>query len=334
MAEPFNPDAMFRLLEEHGVDTYGETSASWVYACPICGKPKFYVRKTDGRFICWYCADRRNLKGRVEYGVAALTGLPVRVCRERLWGGADIPVGPSLNLDELFPFRREEENEVVVLRYKPIARPHHHYQIDDPRSAKGREYLASRGIPLEIAREYELAYSPVEHRVIFPVKAHGVVLGWQGRLIRRETYRDHKGQEREAPKILSSRGIPRQSCWMFQDRLKGSKHAVIAEGPFDALKCHLCAGNVASMGKVISEGQLEVLWSAGITRLYIGLDPDATVEIARLVRQLYKRAELFLLQPPPPYKDLGDMSIQGVYDVFCKSRSVSPTDLLWHIPKE
>lgn len=98
---------------------------------------------------------------------------------------------------------------------------------------------------------------------------------------------------------------------MFSDRIN-AEHAVLCEGPIDALKAHLCGGNVAALGKGVSSHQLELLKHSGITRLYLALDPDAFVESQNILKLMVQYVEVYDMRPPQPYKDLGEMPMEEV----------------------
>jgi DNA primase len=114
---------------------------------------------------------------------------------------------------------------------------------------------------------------------------------------------------------------------MFQDNLINSPHAIICEGPVDALKCHLIGGAVATMGKNVSKRQIEIINNSGVGRVYVALDPDAVTEIKHLL-QAFPDKETHLLQPPPDKKDLGECSLEEVRDLFQRARPWDKGSLL------
>jgi DNA primase len=116
-------------------------------------------------------------------------------------------------------------------------------------------------------------------------------------------------------KVMSSPRIPRDRCLMFSGRVQ-QDHALLFEGPVDALKGHLCGGNVASMGAVVTPGQINVLRRKKIRKLYLGHDPDAVQEAVRLVRTYGHEFECFRLEVPSGYKDAGDMSMEEVLEMY------------------
>jgi hypothetical protein len=135
--------------------------------------------------------------------------------------------------------------------------------------------------------------------------------------------------------MLSSKDVPTAHVVMFANNLVGSEHAVVCEGPIDAIKADACGGNVATMGKAIGPGQIRTLrdpsrltreqvsaiWGSGIKRIYLALDPDAAKETSRLVRE-FSDMETYVMVPPKPYHDLGEMSFQEVHDLFRAAKPV------------
>jgi DNA primase len=181
--------------------------------------------------------------------------------------------------------------------------------------------MEKRGIPVEVSAQYDLTYWASKQRVIFPIYLDGLVYGYQARTI-----------VNAEPKILGSKGLKRDRLVMFSQRLTGD-HAVVCEGPIDALKAHLCGGNVATMGKAVSSKQIELLRSKGVRKLYLALDPDAADETAKLVRDNWQDFEVYQMEVPHPYKDFGEMSFGEVRDCFDAAKRANPAKLFLYLKK-
>lgn len=312
-----NTVALTEIIENSGL-SYKQNAVSWIFSCPRCSKKdKLYLRKRDGRFVCWYCATVEGYQGRPELALADLTGMSMSDLRYRLYGEGlkySAEGGLKLNIKDFFG-----PDDMVPEDLEPLPAtvfPLDFYPIDHEHSARGLAYLESRGISLELAKEYDLHYHPKERRVIFPVYVDGSLIGWQARTTEAtEVANEDTGEEFKILKIRTSRGLPRDKCVMFQDRLKGSDHVVLCEGPVDAIKAHLCGGNVASMGKSVSRGQIELIRSSGVKKVYLALDPDAQAEMTRLCKE-FGDLEVYQMLAPAPYKDLGEMPLELVRHVF------------------
>lgn len=306
---------------------FKQTSLSYVFSCPRCtGKDKLYIRKSNGQFKCFKCGDVDNYKGRPEHALADLLGVPVRQAASQLYGGTNIPVEVYLDfqLTDFFGDIDEEDEESIVA-LPTLAWPLDYYEIADEASEKGASYLRGRGIGRALARAYGIRYAPEKKRVVFPVECGSNLYGWQERIITSTSWTDEDGNIREIPKILSSPGIPRDKTIMFIDRLRGGEHAVLCEGPVDALKAHACGGNVCTMGKAVSRQQINLLLMAGIKKLYLALDPDAASETQRLVRDHFDDVELYEMIAPArgaEKVDLGAMTFEEVYDLFLGAERV------------
>lgn len=323
------PQALEDMLREHAL-IVDQTTKSWILRCPLCDKDKLYMLKSTGQFVCWVCRDSDNFYGAPEFALTKILGLPITGIRAILYGDTvTVPFDKYIDLDLKDPYDYEEEPEMPVL--PSISWPEDYKPIEAPVSDPGAAYLRDRGIPLEIAVKYDLRYSSLKRRVAFPVTRDGRLLGYQARLIVPHEWIDGStGVKMAIPKILTSKDLARESCLMFEHRLEGLNHCVLSEGPVDAIKAHLCGGNVATMGKSVSRGQLELLRCRGITKFYLAMDPDASTSTAKLVEELAD-AETYQILPPPGKEDLGASSFEEVLDCFRSARRVRPWDLFLHL---
>lgn len=307
-----------RLLDKHGVD-YKESNTSFIMTCPRCDKAKkLWVLKHNGYFVCWSCKETDNFQGRVEIALSEILNRPLSEIRPLLYHG-EIPTGAELNLD-LSAFGSDDE--YVNIQGPPtldiIDWPIDVVTLDSKYGEKGRAYLLGRGISLAQAELYDIRYWPNHKRVVFPVKRNGELYGYQARSI-------VKGVE---PKILTSTGLRREHILMFEDNLKLCDHAIICEGPVDALKIASCRGAVATMGKAVSKSQLEIIRKHGIKKVFLALDPDAADEAARLAKELGDM-ETRLVLPPYGKKDLGECSYDEGLKAFRSAKLFSAGNLLF-----
>lgn len=314
MDTTFDKVTLKNLIEASPL-SYKENEGSFIFDCPRCGRAdKLWMRKRDGQFICWYCAEIDRFKGRPEYALKELLGMPLDEIRNRLYGESWHTDEGYLNLELRDPNGDEEYINEPSVNQVPF--PSESCEIDHPHARRGADYLAGRGIPVDVAASYGIRYWPLERRVIFPAFIHDILVGYQSRAVFPTEWTDRvTGEKKSCAKILTSIGLERDKTVMFYNRLKGSRHAVLCEGPVDALKAHLCGGNVATMGKIVTKGQLNLLRCQGIEKVYLALDPDAALEATRIARELGD-LELYVLEPPPGYKDLGDMSMEAVRELF------------------
>lgn len=329
------------LLQGSGVD-YRENRVSWVLTCPRCSKKdKVYLRKKDGRFICWYCATVNGYQGRPEYLLKDLLNRSVCDLQEVLYGASfnaadGTGVEPIVFTDF---FSEQEEIPEDLLNFLPLIPPPTFLSLDRPGAAKGAAYLAARGIPIQASNFYRLRYCPEERRVIFPIEVGGVCVGWQARTIdATEVWSEERQRTFRRIKVLTKCGAHvRERALMFQDRMSVG-HAVLCEGPVDAIKAHMAGGNVAAMGKSVSEYQIETILRAGVKKIFLALDPDAAAEITRLCRRVSTSAEVFMMKVSPdtqvpvdfsdlskgvrPAEDFGDMSFKQVRDCFLNAKKI------------
>ena len=331
-----NAEALVELLRTEGID-FQNGSKSWVLDCPLCGKRKFAIRKTDGYSKCYKCGE--DFKGWADFTLAKLLKSS-RAELARLIYGVSYSTFTTKKVEDLDRFvdhwgeQSPVDEEEIVLSgpqwpLEIFVSPDHH-PLESRVGAPGLAYLENRGVSLELAQEYGVKYDPVQERVIFPIVIEGVLRGWQGRLIRRVQYVDKSGHERELPKVMTE-GEVGGKILGFQDRLKGLDYGIITEGPFDAIKMHLCGGNTFTMGKSVTPVQLDIyVRHYGLRKIYIGLDDDAADEVMRVVRALtaYGDITMYRIEAAPGREDLGAGTLDENLEQFRAARRVVPGQLI------
>ena len=327
MPNIFDPAKLEAFINEAGL-SYKTTSKSFIFDCPLCQKKdRLYLRKADGRFICWKCATTNRFQGAPEFALEALTGTSLKRIREALYGSSHYQASLALNItldafnDELGPLDDELEG---YQDFQELTWPYHCLPLSARASLDGENYLVSRGVPISIAMLYGIRYSPERRSVVFPVEIGKKLVGYQYRTIDPTLVTKPDGTPVELLKTVSSLDNPRAKCVMFSNRLT-SDFAVLCEGPFDALKAHMVGGNIASMGKKVSQHQIELLLRSGIKKLYIALDPDAAEEINPLLKRIGD-VEAYLVELPckdPKKKvDLGSLSMEEARDCILAAKPI------------
>jgi DNA primase len=321
----FDLERFLGLLADAGLEPTHQTYKSYVFGCPECARKKrLYVRKADGRFVCWFCRGG-GMEGAPEFLLARVAHVSVAEAKARMYGEEGAALERLLDLEWI---DSEDPAEAHVVA-PTISWPWHAAELDHPHAARGVAYLESRGVPLDVAQRYGIRYSPPERRVYFPVEDRGRLVGWQARLVIPNVFITAAGERKEIPKILSSRNIPRDRVLMFGDRITGD-HAFLAEGPFDAVKADLVGGNAAAMGKCVTRGQVRILRARGVRRVTLALDPDAAAETSALIQDLVADMEVRVFEPDRGTKDPGDMSFEAVAAGNARARRVFGWELLLH----
>ncbi len=335
-----DPARLEQFIRNAGL-SFRLTAKSFVFSCPLCGDEEMlWMYRHDGRFKCWKCAETKQFRGAPEFALRELTDKPINAIRAALYGSE--AVAASLYLDVSFDDLVAEEDAELLgdVQVEPDlpdrSWPYACVPIDHPNAEKGARYLVEeRQIPLELAKEYGIRYFPVKRAVAFPAYVGDRLVGWQYRIIYPEhttatvTHADGNPVRVGVKnlKIWSDDGDGaevdpwRDRCVMFANRLQVADHAVLCEGPVDAIKAHLVGGNVASMGKAVSMGQIRYLLNAGVRKLYLALDPDAAAEMEPLLRK-FDDVPAFQVRLPRGVKDLGAMSLEAARDAILSAKPV------------
>jgi hypothetical protein len=325
------------ILRESGL-SYRENRISYILTCPKCEKrEKLYIRKRDGKFICWHCSESIGFRGKAEFALVALLGGQHAEYRAKLYGEGAHAITGQFWEPEIKSFYDEDDEVDENVESQELATvkwPYDFYPIGDKLSATGQRYLGDvRGIPLSIAQAYNIRFCPKTQRVYFPIETNGKLYGWQGRATKEYWYWDPaSGRYKTPPKALTSEDAPKGSTLMFGDRLNGSQHAIIFEGPVDAIKAHLCGGNVCTMGKAVTRKQISIIKSSGIGKIYIGLDPDAYEETKKLISTV-DEVEFYSMMAPARYKDIGEMPFDEVRELFRSAERMNPAKIYAYIKR-
>ncbi len=325
-----DPSRLLATLTDLGV-AFESTPQRYVMACPKCGgKNKLSIYRQSGWFACWVCRESQGFSGAPEFALREITGKSISELRAMLYGVREAPAAVPLAVHfDAFAEEGDEDSPPPPQNEMPdLYWPCHVQPIDARASRPGREYLDGRGVPVDLAMQYDVHYDVERRAVAFPCWVEGRLVGWQTRVIDPVLVECPDGTIVKRVKAMSTTDMPRDRTVLFSDRLKGCDHAVVCEGPIDALHAHLAGGNVATAGKAVAVGQCEALLMAGVRKFYLALDPDAAFEIAALERKLgVEGVELHLVQIPDAYEDLGAMPLEEARDAILSS-PILPKGLL------
>lgn len=330
MTKLIDPGILKTLLDESGVISVKSNKKSWLLTCPRCGKEKkLAMFKHNGFFVCWYCKEKNGFYGSPEYFFAEVLGRNIEELRKILYG--DETITGDLYLDVNYKdFYDDGEESPSIVESQPVYEVMEHPDFRDLND-KAIEYLAGRGIPLDIAQFYELRWWPAQSRVVFPIKSRGKLYGWQSRTIKPDKWMEND-EILSIPKALTYHGLPKDRVIGFADRITGS-HCVLTEGPIDAIKAHLCGGNIFTMGKAVSNTQLTIIARSGITEIYLGLDLDAAQESNKLVDRitnLYDGIKIYDASVKDG-RDYGEMDFEEVLEVKRKAPQINKGNLFIYL---
>ena len=323
-------DRIVEIIGESGVG-FVEKKNTIRTTCPLCGRDdKFSILKDNGSTIC-YRATCEYGKRWFEDWIHFTFNLPYKEARDMLHGENTGPAKPM----EAQPFKvKDEDDEDPVGELPPMQFPEFHMvRLDSPGGAEGLQYVVSRGITPEMASKYDLAFSNLYRRVYIPIMIGGLCYGYQGR---------HIDQVDPSFRMRNNEGFARESLVMFADNLKDKDFAILCEGPFDALKFESVGGNIATMGKVVTNKQLDIIKSYGIRKLYLALDADAAYETNEIV--LKGDFETYLVKVPPQViiraglarkkADFGECTFEECKMAFENAQRTDPNAVQFYVNTE
>jgi len=301
------------FLDKHDITPKKENGRSFIFDCPVCGSSdKLYIEKSNGRSICFRhkteeCPTARTSIAKV---LSLLSEIPFEKVKEEM--SDKVTVRPDEIIEDIQDDFDETIHEVVVPLI-PLTNKDHPTDSKPlfwAESYPGIQYLNGRGLDPRQLSVLGVCYSPYMRRIIFPVVQKGQMYGWQARTI------DSDVQLR----MYNLPGEWKSRTLMFHDNLIGSEHAIVAEGAVSALKFALVGGYVATMGKMVSNSQIDLIITSGVKKVYIALDPDAIVEMEDLVHKLLTKTnnalQCFLIKVPDGREDFGDCTYDECKKAF------------------
>lgn len=297
-----------------------ESSRSYIFDCPICGgKDKLYMDKSSGRSVCFRAKSEECPRSGSQpyFTLSKMTGESFVEVKKRLSGG------PEQLQEKLQVFFEDSDDAPSKTPLPPLEMAE--YPADSIPILKNSEpfqYLTSRGISFDQAQSLQLMYSPGMRRIIFPSIVDGKIVGWQGRAIDKV---DHAYRMYNYPGPWKSRAV------LFLETIK-SDSVVICEGPFDAMKFLNVGSYVATMGKSISKAQLDLLFTHGVKKFFLGLDEDANDKLDEIYRHLKSypsdEVEVFIVKVPEGREDFGDCSYEEAYQAYMNARPMNGQEIL------
>lgn len=208
----------------------------------------------------------------------------------------------------------DEEKRAIIFKINELAARYYHYLLENSQTAiLAKEYLKERGTSDQIAQTFQIGYAPegwtnirdylikkgfqeadlmmtglfvqgergiydrFRGRLMFPIKnTRGLVVGFSGRLIKKEPTEKDGGKYVNTPETLVYH--KRESLYGFfhtKDEIKKSNTAVVVEGEFDMITPFSKGiGNIVAIkGSAFTEEQLRTL-RRYCGRLVLALDND------------------------------------------------------------
>ena len=238
--------------------------------CPFCGKGRHHwdINLTTGLHFCYRCGARGNFYMLYKH-------IKGYYPKESILMEETVSELSLETLNTIF-------SEKKIVEFKVTDWMENTCDIDaDGRILKrAREYLLSRNISLQLAKELKIRVAVAckyQNRLIIPIIEGGVVVNFVARLIGNEGKR-YSGPCRQENYINKS-----ELLWNF-DSVKFNSEVVLVEGIFDAIP--LLDLNVAAlMGKTLSDKQAEKLVNK-VRSVIVMLDSGFLDSAKKIAKQL------------------------------------------------
>lgn len=286
--------------------TFKVTKRSLIIDCPNCYKEeKCYVLKKDGRAICWSCSKTWNMRGIL----ADILGISKAEATTKMIGMEFHKDGSArLNLN-LHDKLADSSQELSDADFEEIGHEESFksYYFDPSfiplwESERAINYVISRGCtdPAVWVR-HNLMYHAGMDGIVAPIYMYGTPVGFQTRFI------DPKNPNF---RMKTSDALPRDRVVYNLDNASKKRNLIVVEGIFDCLKSDTLQdfGSIATMGKTLNEGQINLIRNGPWEKVYIGLDRDAVEEVQQLAMQILEKKKTYRILPPDERKDFGECS--------------------------
>lgn len=173
-------------------------------------------------------------------------------------------------------------------------------------------FLLKEGLSKDLAKQVTEAILTIKYknRVIFMVRIENLIFGWVAR--------DFTKQSKL--KVMNSSGPFKYFCvWNYDNvKVKDKKEIVVAEGIVSAAKCGIDR-SVATLGKYVTNEQIQLLKKTNAETIYICLDVDAQQEAMELKQRLLASFKNVYNVSLPPIKAIKCKGCGEVHDIDLRS---------------
>lgn len=290
--------------------------------CPWCGaadpSQHLGINLTTGQWGCW--RDTRHRGVHPERLLVALARITWEEAKALVDGGKATDVG--------FGTIKDRAAKLLAAAVEPPK------SLGDAPRVKWEEgirkigtghfderfvsYLRHRGFhkPTRLIRRHSLRCALSgrwRHRLIFPFKMNGRLLGWTGRAI---------GLAEMRYVSYPSNEVVKQLLYGYDEALEGGRALAVVEGPLDRLKVHEYARKlevkaVSTLGVNVSDAQVELLLRLAprFDKVLVLGDGNALGQALRLTTRL-PGCGASIVAPPAGVEDPGAMGRRQVAALF------------------
>lgn len=233
--------------------------------CPFCGEGKYHcsINLNKNKFYCRSCGYGGNL----IFLLHEITGIN------------------KLKLKSLLRNNTIEEKEIRIEKKGKLSLPPYTYSLKntevDGFSKSASAYLKERGFNRDTIVNNDLYYckfGDYAYRIIIPIYKDNILVNYLGR--------DWTGlQKIKYMNCPNDKAIIRRSELIYTNRKKNEykNRVIVVEGVTDYWNVDY---SIATLGKAISDQQLNLILELNSNEIIFMLDPDAIYEAKKSLREL------------------------------------------------
>lgn len=325
---------------------YAETGTGEVaVVCPFCDteKKKMYV-SPRGQFICFVCETKGNsvYSFAMQYYQCSFKEAKAMLHENYRLNQANHHEIKTSLFAELTKLSMEQEAEQQSL--KPVTFPTNikllEHNLNNPEAYPYLWYLKRRKISLQQIKQYHIGYVksgklnrdngqalPIEQSIIFFTYDQDKPVYWSTRSI------EYRPFIKSLNAISGDNTYSRRGLFWNMDKINHNSNMIICEGIFNALMaCQGLYTGIATLGKAITNDQIDLMCKLNPKRFYIFLDNDAKQQELELAKRLRQKgidySRIYLVTNPYGNKDANDLGVDITRKLLDNAKPCSLTSLM------
>lgn len=326
---------------------YTETGTGEVaMVCPFCDteKKKLYI-SPEGRFICFVCSTKGNsVYSFVSQYYDCSFAEAKDILKDQGLAENYQSVEPTDHFDLLYQLVQLSKKEKTVEKTTPQFPSNTKLLMDNlnnPEAYPYFSYLHRRGITLQQIEQFKIRYLVqgkvkrankndliITHSIIFyTYNQHNQSVYWSTRSI------DPNPYVKSLNAMADNTEISRKDIIYNMNHINQHSKMVICEGIFNAITCtNEAYTGIATLGKAITDNQINLMIKLNPKAYYIFLDNDAKAQELKLARRLFDNgvdySRIYLVKNPYGNQDANDLGMLKTKQLLDQAKPITLRDMI------